>query len=372
MVRVAKSPSKSPSRAHLTGLFLVIALGAIVVGLHVTKRDQSRTALGTRGKVHRSKRSSLLHGSGDLEDARENSNSARIQSLRNQMEAKEKIVPGRFTTSPMRKCKHVFLDFGSNVGDALHKVIDSFLPPITVDGEERQYVFNTTTGEIGPDYYGKNSLKHMWVVPEFVKDKITAYNAQSNQDPVYPEDYCFYGIEGNPYFTPMLKEQEIAMLYMEPRPIKHAHFLTEHVGAAVDGPTTLFLDTENAKANYWGSSLLDSHIDVKKSGKVGVNVMGITLTSLLEQVALPGGHVMIKIDIEGAEYQLLEEAVKSNIFCKLVKEQGVQISILGEFHTDGVIGSEEPRKRWEDIKGEQAILNCGVDYKVLKSWFNMW
>lgn len=378
MVRV-KQPTKPASKGHLTAFFLLIALGAIIFGLNLTNKDENESETQLRTKTIQRQRSSLLQGEEqEEENDRAALNSARVRAWRHEMVAKmedKKMLPEVFASSSVKKCKHVFLDFGSNVGDALHKMVDSFLPPVIVDGKERQYVFNTTTGDIGPEYYGFNGFKHMWVLPQFIKEKITSYNAQSNKDPVYPEDYCFYGIEGNPFFTPMLREQEILTLNMNPRPVQHVHFLTEHVGTAVDGPTTLFLDTSNAQQNYWGSSILDSHVDVARGGreKVGANVMGITLTTLLERTALAGGHVMIKIDIEGAEYQLLEEAVKSNIFCKLVKEQGVQIDILNEFHGDSTIGSEEPRKRWEEVvKGEEKILNCGVDYKVLKSMIPMW
>jgi hypothetical protein len=102
------------------------------------------------------------------------------------------------TSTTVQKCKHVFSNLGSNVGDALHKVIDSFPP--TIDG--KQYIFNTTTGEIGPNFYGDTGL-NFWTLPGRVKEQITAYNADSKHDPVYPEDYCFYGVGGkSPFHSP--------------------------------------------------------------------------------------------------------------------------------------------------------------------------
>jgi hypothetical protein len=84
--------------------------------------------------------------------------------------------------------------------------------------------------------------------------------------------------------------------------------------------------------NFFRSSILSSHADVKRSSKktgelTGVSVMGVTLATLLKKTVESGGHVMIKIDIEGAEYELLEEAVNSNIFCNLVQEMGVRVDI---------------------------------------------
>jgi hypothetical protein len=277
--------------------------------------------------------------------------------------------------SKLQKCSHVFLDLGSNVGDALHKFIDSFMPTFEDgNGKKLRYIFNTTTGRLGPEkYQGIGTL-----LPDWIKKKMHTYNNNRGQSSrlVHPEDYCFYGVEGNPFFTRTLQEMEISLLNMKPRPVRHLHFLVEHVAAATNGPTTLYLDTVNEKQHYWGSSILKSHADVKRSGgKTGVQVMAITLTSLLEQTVLQneGGHVMIKIDIEGAEYQLLEEAVNSNIFCRLVNEKDITVDIINEFHGDSIVGSPEPRHRWETIvKGEEAIKGCSANYEVVKSLIPTW
>lgn len=375
MVTIEKSSNRFHSRLKLL-LILLVAVSLIELfgvttgdnGMHVRAKNtvnSHRTEYGTR-----------ISSLDALDNQRAELNAGLMRAWRKNVATGRSQVPVQMaTSSPVQRCKHVFLDLGSNVGDALHKVIDSFLPAFN----DKQYIFNTTTGEIGPNFYGASTL-NFWTLPGWVKEQITAYNRQSKQqDPVYPEDYCFYGVEGNPYFTSMLREQEIQVLNMIPRPVRHVHFLTEHVGSARDGPTTLFLDTNNrGSRNFVGSSILSSHVDVTKGDKkngelIGVSVMGVTLTTLLEKTVAPGGHVMIKIDIEGAEYELLEEAVKSDIFCKLVQDMGVRVDIISEFHDDGTIGSTEPRQRWEQvIQGEQAIHNCGVNYKVIKSFIPIW
>lgn len=301
------------------------------------------------------------------------SNSEKVQAWRKSMQQTDTIsMDPPFSVTHLRKCQHVMIDLGSNVGDAVHKFIDSFLPPIGVNqkGEPIQYFFNTTTGGIGPNSYDKEPVQ--FLLPKWVKERINIYNSKSKHRPVYPEDYCFYGVEGNPYFTPILQEMEINIQNMIPRPIKHLHFLTEHVGSAVDGPTELFLDTSNKRLNFWGSSILNSHVDVNKGEKKKVKVMGTSLTSLLKQTVSDGGHLMIKIDIEGAEYELLTEAVNSNIFCKLVNDGDVTIDILGEYHGDQTLGSKEPRNKWEALNGEESINKCGVTYKVINGLIPVW
>jgi hypothetical protein len=64
-----------------------------------------------------------------------------------------------------------------------------------------------------------------------------------------------------------------------------------------------------------------------------INVHATSLTSLLPQIimAQPGSHLMIKFDIERAEYVLLNEAFTSHILCNIA-ENAVRIDILIEMH----------------------------------------
>lgn len=288
-----------------------------------------------------------------LEDERVKVNSERVRVWRQEFEAaaaienpeqhrsktKEYAMNG-FVVQNLKECKYIMIDFGSNVGDSLRKMIDSSFPEfdsgVSKNGEKLHPVLNTTSGSVGNVFYdfGGRKNPNKWILPKWVRNNIAAYNRWSKKPEdefVYPEDYCFYGVEGNPHFTPVLQKEEIQIMNMVPRPVRHVHFLTEHVGAGIDGPTTLYLDTVNKKDNFWGSSVYNTHKDVVSSGgNTGVPVMGITLTRLLKETVIPGGHVMIKIDIEGGEYQLLEEAINSNILCDLIKEKGVKIDMLNE------------------------------------------
>ena len=175
-----------------------------------------------------------------LDDQRASWNAAQMRAWRESLGTKQQSADS-LLKSPVKKCSHVFLDFGSNIGDALHKMIESFFPTKDLDGsgEMKHLSFNETTGNFQP-----RSKLEFPVVQGWVKEKITKYNSKSNRDPVYPENYCFYGVEGNPYFTPMLLKQEVDVLNMSPRPVRHLHYLTEHVGTAQNGPTTLFLDPQ--------------------------------------------------------------------------------------------------------------------------------
>eukprot|EP00429_Kryptoperidinium_foliaceum_P043852 CAMPEP_0176106840 /NCGR_PEP_ID=MMETSP0120_2-20121206/53615_1 /TAXON_ID=160619 /ORGANISM="Kryptoperidinium foliaceum, Strain CCMP 1326" /LENGTH=266 /DNA_ID=CAMNT_0017440963 /DNA_START=53 /DNA_END=853 /DNA_ORIENTATION=- len=72
-----------------------------------------------------------------------------------------------------------------------------------------------------------------------------------------------------------------------------------------EGTTTFYLDTQNHAQNYWGSSLSSNHPDAQKSGLQGVSVHLMNLNRLLAEKTIPGDWVMVKMDIEGAEYDVL-------------------------------------------------------------------
>jgi hypothetical protein len=344
------------------------------------KGEASSSAVTTEKSVASSEASVY-----DLQEQLAEANSKLVRDWRQKFEAAaalenkeehrrqtETLATDAFPVATLRKCQYVFLDFGANIGDSLVKLIDSSMPEydsgVVEDGTKIHHILNTTTGSMGPTFYDHMKRNpNKWILPKWVNQNIEAYNKErkvkGNRDPVQPEDYCYYGVEGNPVFTSRLRREEIQVMNMIPRPVRHLHFLTEHVGAGKDGPTTLFLDTVNGKDNFWGSSILQSHVDVVKSGgNTGTPVMGITLTKLLKDTVLPGGHVMIKIDIEGGEYQLLEEAIDTDIFCKLIKKDDVKIDLLNEPHGANIVGSEEPGQRWKDIGGQNKIRNCGVGY----------
>ena len=171
-------------------------------------------------------------------------------------------------------------------------------------------------------------------------------------------------MERNPHFTDLLKTTEDNVMSMRPRPFRYVHLLTETVGTNCDSPAQLFLDTVNPKENFSGSSVMDTHRDVQASHKTGVAVMGVTRTSMLQKAVKPGEHVIVKIDIEGAEYLLLEEVIESSILCVMVQKQGVSIHMMMELHNVNVLGSPKPRQLWEEIQGHKRIVDCGVNFTL--------
>jgi hypothetical protein len=251
--------------------------------------------------------------------------------------------------SAPEKCRFLFFDFGANIGDSLGKFISAGIPscqggerpssPISATASRQSFAGRTPDSNSLVGWSAHVLSNATW---DFREEK-EGNNHHRRRRGLHPENYCYVGVEGNPVFTSRLLRLQDSLMEKEdgndldhlvlPPPVQSVRFYTETVGASADGPVAFYLDTKNAKVNYWGSSLIASHIDVKPEGKVTVD--GVTLTTLLRRhvdTKSGGGHIMIKMDIEGGEYALLNEASDSGIFCDLT-QNGFRVDVLIEFHS---------------------------------------
>lgn len=90
-----------------------------------------------------------------------------------------------------------------------------------------------------------------------------------------------------------------------------------------EGNTSFFLDTKNTDKNFWGSSMSDSHPDVI-DGKQNVTVPTMNLNKILHEMTIPGDWVIVKMDIEGSEYDVLPctaQAPAASLIDRLYMEQ---------------------------------------------------
>lgn len=278
----------------------------------------------------------------------------------------------------VRVCKSVVMDFGANIGDTSGHVID-----VGMISCDRNADLQTTTQA---SHFNVQSKQF-----ELVKKRniLTAHiekllELQDKEAMLGPEDYCYYGVEGNPHFTERLREIEDYVMAIRPRPIQHMHFFTESVGAGEDGMTKLYLDTINTKENFWGSSIFKDHQDVRKSvghgndaETVAAPVMGYTIGTLMRKTLRAfdplatedekkGGHLILKVDIEGGEYPLLDQAVSDGTLCEFIK-MGNTADVFIEFHSARVTGKHEFLGQTKQMQA--TLIECGVTFRNLAAWW---
>lgn len=98
-------------------------------------------------------------------------------------------------------------------------------------------------------------------------------------------------VEANPQFTPALNA--VAQQYPG-----QVHVYASTAAYMCQGSTTFNIDPDAAH-NHWGSSMKRSY------GGQAVTVPTINVIQMIAENTIPGDWVILKVDIEGAEYDLL-------------------------------------------------------------------
>lgn len=100
-----------------------------------------------------------------------------------------------------------------------------------------------------------------------------------------------------------------------------------------EGTTTFYLDTTSHANNYWGSSMSEKAGDVQRSGYQHVTVQLMNINRLIYENTIPGDWVMLKMDIEGAEWDvvpcLAQSPAASMIDRFYVEVHGADLSLTG-------------------------------------------
>jgi FkbM family methyltransferase len=122
--------------------------------------------------------------------------------------------------------------------------------------------------------------------------------------PVDVPPYLFeaYLFEGNPFFNGPLTDYVAALARESPPIVAHAYNGT--VAAAADGTIAFYVDHRNPQHNYWGSSVLAEHPDVTPADRI--DLPAVDIGALIRRVTCPEDYVVVKMDIEGAEYAIME------------------------------------------------------------------
>lgn len=159
-------------------------------------------------------------------------------------------------------------------------------------------------------------------------------------------------VEANPVFTEALRKTA-------------AHYQPEGKDVRVLPSTAAFMCDRNSapffvdtlshaadnSSHYWGSSLSPQHPDARRSGYQVANAPTVNLNRLLKENVRLEDHVVVKMDIEGAEWDILPCLARSpaaNLVDVLYVEKHP--------HTWGLEGNAD--QSWQDAM--QRLQKRGV------------
>jgi FkbM family methyltransferase len=132
------------------------------------------------------------------------------------------------------------------------------------------------------------------------------FNVQSNYPKILntteveKNDWVVFAFEANPQFNNQLD----AMKNKLENPKRKINLYKSTAAWIYNGNITFYLDTVNKGNNFWGSSLDPTHPDVVASNKTKINVPCVDIADVLQKFNKQD-TIVLKIDIEGAEYDLL-------------------------------------------------------------------
>jgi len=113
---------------------------------------------------------------------------------------------------------------------------------------------------------------------------------------------------------------------------------------------------------------------------VKANVNGITLSTLLQKTLKPfepeakpsvqsGGSLLVKMDVEGAEFGVVKELAASNVLCNYVK-LGNSATLVVEFHLHLIKDPQDKQAAMTGLKdAKEKLRNCGVKFRNLPDFW---
>lgn len=180
------------------------------------------------------------------------------------------------------KPRFIFVDLGANRADSLEIFLGH-------EGAKFKYDFPR------PDWatYDQAGAYCSHAFPENSPETLPSLNLTLSTD--------IYLFEANPHFNiPLVEAKE---RYRDQG--INVNIFPSTVVDVKDGTRTFYLDTVNEGNDFWGSSTYAVHPDVVNSHSNGTELTSINISRWLLMNTLPRDYVVVKMDIEGAEYQVI-------------------------------------------------------------------
>ncbi|TPX72810.1 hypothetical protein SpCBS45565_g00112 [Spizellomyces sp. 'palustris'] len=135
----------------------------------------------------------------------------------------------------------------------------------------------------------------------------------------FPKPYFFeysdfecYLFEANPLFTKDLEETKTFYAEKE-QPVK-VHIHPGTIVSTKDGFTEMAIDTLSVENDFWGSSIYQWSDDGKENKKGTTKLPSVNFSKFLIKNFRKEDYVVVKMDIEGAEYEVLPHLVETGAY----------------------------------------------------------
>lgn len=213
------------------------------------------------------------------------------------------------------RCKHIYFDFGTNLGVQIRKLYEPHLYP----GAPVLPIFDARFGK---------------------------------KDDANRKDVCAFGFEPNPHWTDTLEQIEESY-NLQGWPV--VMFTETAINTHGDDVSFFLEPAESSKHHEWGASLTAWHKSMSAitAGSIHVSHF-IHFVANKREGRVEGSQIIAKMDVEGAEYALVPHLIITGALC-LINE------IFVEFHDFSVTGELPPTGRDSFIADIKYLLKNSGD-----------
>ncbi|KND01639.1 FkbM family methyltransferase [Spizellomyces punctatus DAOM BR117] len=135
----------------------------------------------------------------------------------------------------------------------------------------------------------------------------------------FPKPYFFeysdfecHLFEANPLFTKDLEQTKTFYAEKE-KPVK-VHIYPSTIVSTKDGFTEMSIDTWSTENDFWGSSIYQWSQDGKSNKQGTTKLPSVNFSKFLIKNFHKEDYVVVKMDIEGAEYEVLPHLVETGAY----------------------------------------------------------
>ena len=171
-------------------------------------------------------------------------------------------------------------------------------------------------------------------------------------------DAEIYLFEANPVFNvDLVRAKQEFMIERNPPAAKKIDLFTSTIVWIEDTTMSFYLDEVTVEHDFWASSVKNTPSDVIKSGYKSVNLTAIDIANFITKNFLPNDFVVVKMDIEGAEWDVVPHMIKMNA--------GINIDyLLVEWHWH--LATEEQKNQLNQTM--TALLKQGTQVPAYDSY----
>lgn len=174
--------------------------------------------------------------------------------------------------------------------------------------------------------------------------KSQQWNYNFKTDPFTKQQCTSYLVEANPKFAKSLTDKAAENAAAE----KVKVFSKTAVYMCDKADVKFFIDP---KGTQWGSSLDKTHPDVTDTGLEPESVSMVNLIRLLQENTIPEDTVVVKMDIEGAEWDILPCLAENPAVAKLIDH----------LYVENHCPSGRPGEGWCASKGQSGNTKATFD-----------